>query len=172
MAAQYHNIDLGRLALTSGEGRRLEIEVEPGDLELGGQRYGTVPARIPARLDISRTASGYAFRLAFDVTVAGPCMRCLADAQAAISIEARELDQPGGGDEELASPYVDGEVLDVDAWAHDALVLALPAQILCRPDCAGLCAVCGASLNEADPAEHDHGRGTDPRWAELGELLP
>ncbi len=171
MAAQYHNIDLGRLALTSGEGRRLEIEVEPGDLELGGERYETVPARIPARLDVSRTASGHAFRLAFDATVAGPCMRCLADARATIPIEAREVDQPGSGDEELASPYVDGEVLDVDGWAHDALVLALPAQILCRPDCAGLCAVCGASLNEADPAEHDHGRGTDPRWAKLGELL-
>jgi len=171
MAAQYHSIDLGRLALASGEGRRLEIEVEPGDLELGGERYETAPARIPARLDVSRTASGHALRLAFDATITGPCMRCLADARAAIPIEAREVEQPGGGDEELASPYVDGEVLDVDAWAHDALVLALPAQILCRADCAGLCAVCGASLNEADPAEHDHGRGTDPRWAKLGELL-
>jgi DUF177 domain-containing protein len=171
MAAQYHNIDLGRLALTSGEGRRLEIEVEPGDLELGGERYGTVPARIPARLDVSRSASGHAFRLAFDAAVAGPCMRCLADARAPVPIEAREVDLPGSGDEELASPYVDGEVLDVDAWAHDALVLALPAQILCRPDCAGLCAVCGASLNDADPADHDHDRGADPRSAQLGELL-
>src|SRR5262249_16639365 len=146
--------------------------LEPGALELGGQRYETVPALIPARLDVSRTASGHAFRLAFDATVAGPCMRCLADARATIPIEARGVDQPGGGGGGLASPYVEGEVLDVDAWAHDALLLALPAQILCRPDCAGLCAVCGASLNEADPAEHDHGSGTDPRWAKLGELLP
>ena len=98
-------------------------------------------------------------------------MRCLADAHLPVAVEAREVDQPASGDEELASPYVDGEIIDVDAWAHDALVLALPARILCRPDCAGLCAVCGASLNEADPGEHDHGGGTDPRWAKLGELL-
>ena len=36
-----------------------------------------------------------------------------------------------------------GEVLDLGAWARDALALALPDQVLCRPDCAGLCAVCG-----------------------------
>jgi uncharacterized protein len=171
MAAQYHSIDLARLALSSGQGRRLEIEVEPGDLDLGGARYGTVPAAVPMRLDVSRTASGHALRLSFEATVAGPCMRCLADAGVPIAVEAREVDQPGSDDEELVSPYVEGETLEVGAWAHDALVLALPAQILCRGDCAGLCAVCGASLNDAAPGEHDHGRATDPRWAKLGELL-
>jgi uncharacterized protein len=58
--------------------------------------------------------------------------------------------------------------LDVGAWAHDALAIALPAQILCRPDCRGLCPVCGASLND-DP-DHAHDAPADPRWAKLGEL--
>ena len=171
MAPQYHSIDLGRLALRSGEGRRLEIEVEPGEIELAGERYHTLPAAVAARLDVSRTASGHAFRLAFDASVAGPCVRCLGDAEVALAVEAREVDQPATGDEELRSPYVDGDVLEVGTWAHDALVLAMPGQILCRPDCAGLCAVCGASLDDADPGEHDHGRSIDPRWAKLGELL-
>jgi uncharacterized protein len=41
---------------------------------------------------------------------------------------------------------------------------------VCRPDCKGLCSVCGASLNEADPAEHQHAEAPDPRWAKLREL--
>jgi uncharacterized protein len=63
---------------------------------------------------------------------------------------------------------VDG-VLDLSAWARDALALTLPTQILCRPECAGLCAVCGANLNEAGP-DHVHEQSPDPRWAKLAEL--
>jgi uncharacterized protein len=95
-------------------------------------------------------------------------MRCLEPATPAISVDAREVDQPGDV-EELSSPYVDAEVLDVHGWARDALALALPAQLLCRADCAGLCPECGVDLNEAGP-EHAHERPPDPRWAKLLEL--
>ena len=80
----------------------------------------------------------------------------------------REVDQPGGG-EDLRSPYLDEQELDLAAWARDALALGLPAQIVCREDCKGLCAVCGENLNEAGP-EHVHEREPDPRWAALREL--
>jgi uncharacterized protein len=114
------------------------------------------------------TGGGYSLRLRFATRVAGPCMRCLEPAAPAFEIDAREVHQPGGG-EELDSPYVgeDG-ILDLRGWAHDALALALPVQLLCRPDCAGLCPVCGADLN-ADPG-HAHEREPDPRWAKLREL--
>jgi uncharacterized protein len=81
---------------------------------------------------------------------------------------AREVSQPGEG-EELESPYVQDGVLDLKAWARDALALTIPTQILCRPDCAGLCPVCGTDLNEAGP-EHAHEQEPDPRWAKLSEL--
>jgi uncharacterized protein len=58
--------------------------------------------------------------------------------------------------EGLSSPYVEGDELDVGKWAHDALALAMPAQFVCRADCRGLCPVCGAALNDADPDEHRH----------------
>ena len=75
---------------------------------------------------------------------------------------------PGGG-EELTSPYMaEGEELALGRWARDALALALPAQLACREDCAGLCGQCGANLNE-DP-DHVHEAAPDPRWAKLGEL--
>jgi uncharacterized protein len=67
----------------------------------------------------------------------------------------------------MSSPYVTDEELDVAAWARDALALALPAQILCRPDCAGLCPKCGRNLND-EP--HEHEPEPDPRWAKLREL--
>jgi uncharacterized protein len=82
----------------------------------------------------------------------------------------REVDQPGTRDEELRSPYVIDQMVDVEHWANDAMVLALPAQPLCRADCAGLCAVCGVSLNDADPAAHRHATGGDPRMAKLRDL--
>ena len=97
-------------------------------------------------------------------------MRCLDDARVEVAVDAREVDQPSSDDEELTSPYVDDGILDLAAWAHDALALALPQQLLCRPDCAGLCPVCGESLNDADPAAHEHPREPDPRWAKLREL--
>ena len=56
------------------------------------------------------------------------------------------------------STSCDGE-LDVGAWARDQLALALPDQILCRPDCAGLCPVCGKNLN-VEPHEHEEASPT------------
>ena len=170
MAATYNSIDMARFALRPGEGKRLDIDTDPGQLEFGGQRYGVVGESVPARLDLSRMAGGYAARVRFTTRVAGPCMRCLEDAEIAIEVDAREVDQPGTGDEELRSPYIDGDELRLDSWAHDALALALPFQLLCRPDCRGLCPVCGVSLNDADPAEHRHEAEPDPRWAKLREL--
>lgn len=159
--------DLGRLNLHSGEGRRLQLEVMLDRLKLGGQDYVIAERRVPVVLDVSHTTTGWSLRLRFDVTLAGPCMRCLEPAQRVISIDSREIDQPGGG-EDLRSPYIaGGDQLDVHAWARDALALDLPATIVCRDDCAGLCPTCGENLNH-NPHEHD--KPVDPRWSKLSEL--
>ena len=169
MRERTDSLDLARLRLTSGEGRRIELEVALDALRFGGETYEVEPVVVPAVLDIScMTRCGYALRLRFEASLRGPCMRCLEPAQPAVVVDAREVDQPGGGDE-LSSPYVDGQVLNVHDWARDALVLALPVQLLCKADCAGLCPVCGVDLNAAGP-EHAHEREPDPRWAKLSEL--
>lgn len=163
-------IDLARLSLTHGQGARLDLSVPLEGLELGGQTYAPQGESAEARLDVSRPSNGYAFRLRFPLRVEGPCMRCLEVAAVETEVDAREVDQSNTEDEELRSPYVVDDELDLGRWAHDAAILALPTQILCRPDCAGLCPVCGESLNDADPADHTHGSGGDPRWAKLKEL--
>ena len=163
-------IDLARLSLAHGEGRRLEMPVRLTPLELGGQTYVAGPNAVPARLDLSRHSSGYAFRLRFPLRVEGPCMRCLEDAALETEVDAREISQEGTDDEELTSPYVTDDELDLGRWAHDAALLALPTQLLCRQDCAGLCPTCGESLNDTEPAAHEHEQASDPRWAKLSEL--
>jgi uncharacterized protein len=166
-------INIGRLALSAGEARRFDLEVRPGALDYGGQRYEAGPesdGRVSARLDVTRTVAGYALRLRFRVAVAGPCVRCLEPAELPLFVDAREIDQPGSDSDELTSPYVDGDELDLRTWAHDALALTMPDRFLCRPDCAGLCPVCGESLNDVDAAEHQHEAEPDPRWAKLREL--
>jgi DUF177 domain-containing protein len=162
--------DLARLGLTSGEGRRLDLHVHVDPFSFGGQRYVATPDLVPVRLDVSRTTgSGWALRLRFGVSVEGPCVRCLEPATPLFEVDAREVEQPGTADEELSSPYVDDDgELDLAAWARDALALSLPAQITCSPDCAGLCAQCGANLND-DP-EHAHESARDPRWSKLSEI--
>lgn len=160
--------ELGRLGLHSGEGRRLDLETRIEPLEFGGERYESCPARVPVALDVSRTISGFSLRLRFDAALSGPCARCLEDADRGVRVDAREVDQPGGG-EELHSPYVRDDVLDLRAWARDALALALPDQIVCRDECRGLCPECGANLNEAGE-QHGHERPPDPRFAKLSEL--
>jgi uncharacterized protein len=160
--------DIGRLGLSSGEGRRLGLEVGVDDFDFGGQRYSVPGGAVDATLDVSHTTTGYSLRLRFDTALEGPCMRCLEGAGHQIDVDAREIDQPGGG-EELESPYLEEERLDLRSWARDALALALPAQIVCSADCRGLCSVCGENLNLAGP-EHAHEREPDPRWAALREL--
>src|SRR5947209_5845831 len=120
--------DLGRLNLHSGEGRRLQLEVALEPLDLGGQRYHVDGRRVPVTLDVSHTTNGWSLRLRFDAPLVGPCMRCLEPAERVVAIDAREIDQPGGGDD-LQSPYVVADQLDVHAWARDALALDLPATI-------------------------------------------
>jgi uncharacterized protein len=163
-------VDLERLALSSGQARAIDLELDVKAIELAGESYVPAGRRVKARLDVSRTSSGYALRLRFDAKLTGPCVRCLEPAATDIEIDAREVDQPPSRDDELRSPYVADGNLDVGRWANDALVLALPSQPLCRPGCAGLCAVCGESLNDADPEAHRHETRGDPRMAKLRNL--
>jgi uncharacterized protein len=170
MPLRTDTFDLGGLSLHAGEGRKLELLVAIDPFEFGGEHYPVKPDPVPVRLDISRTTGGgYALRLRFDSQLEGPCMRCLEPAAPTFSVDAREVSQPGGEDDDLVSPYVEGQVLDLQAWTRDALALALPQQLLCREDCAGLCPVCGIDLNTA-PSDHAHERPPDPRWAKLDEL--
>jgi uncharacterized protein len=162
-------LSLRQIRLRSGEEHRDTKDVELGSLELGGQRYLPVPGTVPADLTITRASTGTVFALSYRARLHGPCYRCLADAVVDLPISAREYQATNPGEsEELRTPYVADDKLDLSAWARDALALELPDKILCRPDCAGLCPVCGIDLN-LEPHAHEQDE-SDPRWAALAEL--
>jgi uncharacterized protein len=161
--------DLRQAKLRPGEEYRDEQEITLSPFELGGQRYLPVPENVKAELVINRGTSGTTFELNFPVRLHGPCYRCLNDAVLDLSIRAREYQATSPGEaEELITPYVGDNQLQLSSWARDAIATDLPQQILCRPDCAGLCPMCGEDLNE-NPHEHEEERA-DPRWAALESL--
>ena len=163
------SFNLRQVKLRSGEQYRDEQEVALEPLVFGGQRYVPVPETVAAELVVSRASTGTVFELRFDARLHGPCQRCLADAVVERRVEGREYQATNpGGDEELKTPYLADQRLDLSAWARDALALDLPDQILCRPDCAGLCPVCGKDLN-VEPHEHED-EAVDSRWAALADL--
>jgi uncharacterized protein len=161
-------LDLRKLRLRSGDQAREGVEIELAPLLLGGQTYEPRPNPAPAELTVTRASSGTVLELAFEVLLEGPCFRCLTDAELPVSLSLREYEATRPESDEEQTEYLDDDRLDLSAWAHDAIALALPDKILCRPDCAGLCPVCGKDLN-AEPHEHFEER-LDPRWAALSEL--
>jgi uncharacterized protein len=162
--------DLRTLRLRPGEERTVEREVKLLGLELGGQAYRPVPETVTAELRILQATSGQVLELRFLTHLIGPCMRCLAAAALDLRISAREYQDavPGGRGDELSTIYVDNDLLDLGQWAHDEVALALPEQILCRVDCAGICPTCGKDLN-VEPHEHEQ-QSADPRWQALAEI--
>jgi len=162
------SFNVRQLKLTPGEEHRQALEVELPSFEFGGQLYVPVPGEIESELVVTRTLTGTLFTLAFRARLHGPCHRCLGDAVLELALSAREYQASSPDDEELSTPYLEGDELALSAWARDAVSLALPDKILCVPDCAGLCQFCGENLNE-HPHEHERVE-LDPRWAALESL--
>ena len=138
---------------------------------------GIDPGRsvVPAGADIEVDVTLTPFEGGIDVagTVTAPwsgiprrCAgRCWGSRRSSVRERFADAALAGVSDEELY-PIVD-ETIDLGLLARDAVVLELPMAPLCREDCAGLCAHCGANLNEGDcgcVAPHD------PRWANLDVL--
>lgn len=104
-----------------------------------------------------------------DADLVGECSRCLVPLREGLTVDLQELYLTGASEDEAGDqPIVVHETVDLEPVFRDAVVLALPFQPLCRPDCAGLCADCGIRLEDAPPG-HGHER-VDPRWAALAQL--
>ncbi len=111
-------------------------------------------------------------------TVETPCARCLKPVLVPIACEFSErfvtaVSWRSEEHHELASDDLnvslfDGEAIDLDELVREEIVLATPAQILCREDCQGLCPVCGGDRNIA--ACQCEARQVDARWEKLKDL--
>ncbi|WRH25134.1 DUF177 domain-containing protein [Arthrobacter sp. JZ12] len=107
-----------------------------------------------------------------DVEVSGECGRCLDPIAYGSSVDVQELfyyDAPelAEDEEEDVQRMVENDSVDLEPVLRDAVVTSLPFQPVCREDCPGLCAECGARLEDHPGHQHEV---LDPRWAALAGL--
>lgn len=162
-----------------GSSRRWDKAVAPDELEGLVDALGetaTVLGDVVLDLDLDAVVEGILVRGDVEVDLEVPCSRCLTPVRLEPTITVAEIyvdprvDVEELDDEDLG--YVvddDLQHLDLSPLVRDAVAMELPVRLLCRPDCAGLCPVCGQDRNEAD-CGHRPEDDVDPRWAKLAQL--
>lgn len=165
-------VDLRSYPLNPGQAATVAVPLELQRFTLAGDPYDPLPANVTGELQITRLASGRLFDLSFETPIFGACQRCLGEARIDVIVDGQEYqdDTPElGAEDDMTTPYLTGELLDVDRWAHDALLLAMPLRVLCKEDCAGLCAICGTDQNSGSCSCVE--TSVDERWSALRDLL-
>jgi uncharacterized protein len=132
---------------------------------------GIVDARLPdgpvsfrARLEV--LSDGIVVSGEVRARWVGECRRCLSPVGGEVAVPVHELYQVRVSDPE-AFP-IEHDQLDLGPMLREALLLDTPSSPLCRADCAGICALCGADRNAAPCACDTSVR--DDRWAALDAL--
>lgn len=138
---------------------RVGLPVEVDAFVLGGEAYEAESGVADLDLIIGRVGDRYTLDGRVTAVLAGPCQRCLGEARVEVSAAGTETALRGEseGVENGDEPYVSGWSLDAGRWVRDLIGTALPLTLLCGDDCRGLCADCGADLNEAE-CEHSPAR--------------
>lgn len=130
-----------------------------------GEGVVSVKAGEPVDLDVRIEGLHEGVLVSAEVaTVAtGECVRCLIDIQVPVEVEVQELF--AYSPDEAFDYTVHDDHVDLEPLVRDAVVLSLPFQPVCRPDCPGLDPVTGERLADMPDREPEVVR--DPRWAAL-----
>ena len=163
-------LDTRDLPRRAGSMRTVD-RVAPAPADLGLELIG-VPEGADLRLDLrlESVTEGVLVSGTVSAPVAGECGRCLRPIEEAVDVPSQELfayahSTTDDTAEEDEVGRMQGDLIDLEPTLRDAVVLALPANPLCRADCGGLCPDCGTPRDEL-PADHSH-QQADPRWAAL-----
>jgi uncharacterized protein len=165
-------VDAHEMGRQPGTERTLELTVQaPADM---GYDVYAVPegSTIGLELRLEAIMEGILATGTISARAVGECVRCLEPIDEPVVVGFQELylfEAPSSQEESEEEDHVlEDEMLDLEPVLRDAVVLALPHNPLCVPDCPGLCPECGARL--ADDPEHTHGEAIDPRWSALSQL--
>jgi len=157
----------------------------PGTLDLGGvlRQSGVLSTKGRAELleehrGGKNTVEDIRVVGDFSTEIEARCARCVEPVPTKIGgdfdLLYRPLGVDAGRDERSISEaeteigYYSGEGIDLEDVLREQILLALPAKIVCRDSCRGLCPRCGKNLNvESCACEEEP---PDPRWAALAEL--
>ncbi|GAA2671828.1 YceD family protein [Actinoplanes palleronii] len=166
-------VDTTKLPRQPGATRALKrVDAAPADL---GVELISVPVGSDLELDLSLTSASEGVFVSGLVrgTIQGECGRCLNEINRPFTVRIGELyayadsfTEETEDDDEVGR--MQGDLLDLEPAVRDAVVLTLPTNPLCRPDCPGLCPDCGVHFDDL-PADHSH-EDVDARWAALRNL--
>lgn len=150
------------------------LELPAGSLDVEELR-ALGPIEVSGRVE--PVHPGYHLRLRSRWTETLACTRCLEPREEVVQLEShllvltdRPSDEPGEielDEEDLGVLHVEDDELDTDPLVREQVQLEIPMKSLCRDDCKGLCAQCGANLNEGSC---DCRPERDPRWDALAGL--
>ena len=160
-------------------GTQTDYQITESPIDPRGENAGLTEAgatSIDAEIVATHTNPGAYLEGDARATITEQCSRCLRSIETPVETHFAEqyystIDVVSGDQQEAAPP--DTKRIGSDFWIdltpllREELILATPVAALCRPDCAGLCPVCGEDLN-ARP--HAHDEQVDVRWSALQEL--
>lgn len=148
----------------SGSRRPIVIDA---DVDWGFELADVGPG-VQADLLLENASGVIVVRGAVQTTLGLTCHRCLTEWEESLDLPVAEA--LGFEEDEDADVYrLDGDVADLEPVLRDVVLLEVPLRPLCREDCRGLCATCGADLNGGPHPEHDD-ESTSP-FAALRDLL-
>ena len=157
------NVPVFDLMHRPGEMREREIDATAsedfGNAVIGVKKGAAI--HLDARLESLH--DGILVTAIADAFVEGECTRCLDRIADTLRVDIAEL-FAYSFDEAFDYTVVDDHV-DLEPLVRDAVVLALPFQPVCRPDCPGLDPETGEKL--ADFPDRKPAERTDPRWSAL-----
>lgn len=166
MTAEAFRISLGDLRRHSGERKEIEARGSLDELQTLGAAInpdsdikfvGTIEAIEGRRVAAKGTVVAHWF---------GECRRCLGPADDEITKDVSEIYEPDATEGETYE--LGNDSVDLEPMIREALMLEIPTAPVCRPDCPGLCPVCG--INRDSQACDCKVETTDPRWAALDQL--
>jgi uncharacterized protein len=123
-------------------------------------------ARVHLDLRMESLHDGILVSATVETIAEGECGRCLIDIAQPVQVDIQELFAYSF--DEAFDYTVAEDHVDLEPLVRDAVVLALPFQPVCRPDCPGLDPETGERL--ADFPDRKPKEVLDPRWSALADF--
>lgn len=145
-------LNLTDVLTTEGMHISQEAEYTPDALAYGGKTYA-VKEKTPVSLVLTNNGKGQAkVEGAMQLILILSCDRCLQDVPYTFSLQFSSMvyvpEMKAAVSEEEADMSLSGYQIDVDDLVYNEISINWPMKVLCRPDCKGICSVCGRNLNE------------------------
>lgn len=147
-------INLTDVFTSEGKVRRESFAYEPGEVSYYGMEY-PILSKSEAEFEFRNIEEGKVLlKGAMKLTLEIPCDRCLQPVKTEISVDAEmEVFSPDAAEQSEDADeqsFMVGYEFDVDAFMESEICINMPTKVLCRPDCQGICKVCGKNLNEGE----------------------